>query len=41
MRPGGVVHRVACTAGTSPPPRALFTALPGRIMTLPIGSGSL
>ena len=30
MRPGGVVHRVACAAHTSAPPRALFTAWPGR-----------
>jgi len=39
IRPGCVAYRVACAAGTSPPPRALFAALPGRIRTLPADSG--
>ena len=39
-RPGGVAYRVACAAATSPPPRALFAALPGRKNPLPIDSGS-
>ena len=30
MRPCGVASRVACAAGTSPPPRALGTAFPER-----------
>ena len=41
MRPGGVASRVACAAATRPPPRTLGAALPGRIRTLPIDSGSM
>ena len=41
MRPGGVASRVACAAGTNPPPRTLVAALPERIMTLLTGPGSL
>ena len=38
--PGGGAVSLACAAGTSPPPRALRAALPGRKDPLPIDSGS-
>ena len=41
MHTGGVVPRVACAAGTSPPPRTLGTALSVRTRTLLNDSGSL
>jgi hypothetical protein len=41
MHTSGVAPRVACAAGTSPPPRTPGTALPVRTRTLLTDSGSL